>query len=110
MNNPVWGQTGPSFFTSSTNAAHERVQDTGVTTTSTVDVFSSALRKRNHQEVIIRRVYFAATSARLSTTRPKPPLCNKRSVALKARSRLPLQRTHNKRSQSTRAFPADERS
>src|SRR5437660_2246920 len=106
----VWGQTRPWFFTSKTSAAHERVQGTRVITTNAVGVFSMARRKRNHHDVIIRRVYFAATSARLSTTKPKPPLCSKRSVALKARSRLPLQRTHNKRSQPTRAFAADERS
>src|SRR6266566_2514632 len=84
------------------------MQATGVKTTSVVGVFSIDRRKRNHHDVIIRRVNFAATSARLSATRPKPPLCSKRSVALKARSRLPLQRTHNKRSKSTRAFAADE--
>src|SRR5712675_810757 len=106
----VLGQTSPSFFIFRTSAAQERVQETGVTTTRTVGVFSIARLNRNHHEVIIRRVHFAATSARLSAIRPKPPLCNKRSVALKARSRLPLQRTHNNRSQSTRAEAADERS
>ena len=109
-NDTLLGQTAPSLFTSKTSAAHERMQGTGVTTTSAVGVFSIARRKRNHHDVIIRRVYFAATSARLSATKPKPPLCSKRSVALKARSTLPLQRTHNKRSQSTRALVADERS
>src|SRR5207237_4611600 len=64
--------------------------------------------KRSHHDEIMRRALLGGTSARLSATRPKPPLCSKRSVALKARSRLPLQRTHNKRSKSTRAFAADE--
>ena len=109
-NDTVFGQTGPSLFTSRTSAAHERMQATGVNTTNVVGVFSIDRRKRNHHDVIIRRVYFAATSARLSATKPKPPLCSKRSVALKARSTLPPQRTHNKRSPSTRALAADERS
>src|SRR5260370_29443519 len=86
------------------------MEATGVKTTNVGGVFSIDRRKRNHHDVIIRRVYFAATSARLSATKPKPPFCSKRSVALKARSTLPPQRTHNKRSQSTRAFTADERS
>ena len=107
---PQLGQTAPSFFTSKTSAAHERMHGTGVTTISAVGVLSIARRKRNHHDEIIRRVYFGAISARLSATKPKPPLCSKRSVALKARSKLPLQRTHNKRSQSTRALVADERS
>src|SRR5437588_10422222 len=84
------------------------MQGTGVITIRVVCVFSNERRKRNHHDEIIRRAYLGVTSARLSATRPKPPLCSKRSVALKARSRLPLQRTHNKRSKSTRAFAADE--
>src|SRR2546430_14655133 len=97
-----------SFINSKTNVAHERMQGTGVTTIGAVGLFPRARRKRTHHDEIIRRAVLGGTSARLSATRPKPPLCSKRSVALKARSRLPLQRTHNKRSKSTRAFAADE--
>src|SRR3989441_11991610 len=97
-----------SFINSKTNVAHERIEGSEVITMRAVGVFSNARRKRNHHDEIIRRTYLGVTSAKLSASRPKPPLCSKRSVALKARSRLLLQRTHNKRSKSTRAFAADK--
>src|SRR5438128_12518553 len=96
------------FINSKTNMAHERMQGTGVITMRAVGVFSNARRKRNHHDEIIRRTLLVGTSAKLSASRPKPPLCSKRSVALKARSRLLLQRTHNKRLKSTRALAADK--
>ncbi len=40
-------------------------------------------------------------------TRPKPPLCSTRSVALNARSRLFAQRIHNKRSNAMPACAAE---
>src|SRR6266480_1662583 len=103
----VLGQIVLSLFISKTTAAHERTQAPGVTTINAVGVLSIARRKRNHHDDMIRRVRLTATSARLSATKPKPPLCNKRSVALKACSKLLPQRTHNNRSLFTRAFAAD---
>jgi hypothetical protein len=85
----------PSFLSANAIAAQDRAQATGVMTSKTVGVSSSARRNRNHQVEIIRRNVLAGTSARLRATKPKPPPCNKRSVDLKARSRLLLQRTHN---------------
>jgi len=96
-----------SFINSKTNVAQERMQGTGVITMRAVGVFSNERRKRNHHDEIIRRAFLDGTSARLSATRPKPPPCSKRSVALKARSRLLLHRTHKRRSKSTRALAPD---
>src|SRR5205823_14888767 len=77
-NETVLGQTRLLFINSKTNMAHERMQGTGVITIWVVGVFSSARRKRNHHDDIIRRAYLGVTSARLSASRPKPPLCSKR--------------------------------
>lgn len=68
---------------------------------------SSVRRKRYHQEEMIRFADFAGTSPRSSITTPKPPPCNKRSVALKACSRLLSQRIQSNWSQFISARAAD---
>src|SRR6266568_1746273 len=109
-NDKLLGHTTCSVASSKTSEAHERTLAMGVITINTVGVFSTARRKRNHHDEIMRRAVFAGTSPRLSAIKPNPPLCNKRSTALKARSRLWLQRNHNKRSKLMPALAADERS
>src|SRR5207253_8649840 len=96
-------QKTPSCLSSKAIAAQERTQEVGVVTTSTVVVFSMARRNRNHQVEMIRRKVLVGVSVRLSTMKPNPPPCNKRSTALKALSSRPLQRTHNSRSKLTPA-------
>ncbi len=100
-------QVGPSFPSSRINDAHERTQDTWPITRSAVGVVSTARRKRNHHDEMILRAYSAGTSAMSNATRPKPPPCSKRSVALNARSMPPAQRIHNKRAKSIPASAAD---
>src|SRR5207249_7195514 len=109
-NESALGHATPSFLNSKAIAAQERTQETGVVTTNTVGVFSMARRNRNHQVEIMRRKVFGGVSARLSTMKPNPPPCNKRSTVLKAFSSLSLQRTHNSRSKLTPALADDERS
>src|ERR1044072_5801582 len=94
-------------FNSKAIAAHERAQETGEATSRTAGVFSIARRNLNHQVETIRRKVLAGISARFKTIRPKPPPCNNRSTALKACSRLLLQRTHNNRSNFTPASAAE---
>src|SRR2546423_168917 len=106
----VLGQIAPSLLSSKVIAAHERTQATGVATANTVGVFSIARRNRNHQVETMRRRIVAGMSLRFKTMKPKPPPCNKRSTALKARSRLLLQRTHKRRSKFKPASVPDERS
>src|SRR6185503_5685063 len=79
--------------------AHERTQLSSAITSSAVGVGSSVRRKRYHQEEIIRFAEFAGMSPRSSSTNPKPPPCNNRSVALNACSRLRSQRIQSRRSQ-----------
>src|ERR1035437_3844464 len=91
---------------------------------STVAVGSTARRKRNHEVSGTRRALSAGISPRSSTTMPKPPPCNSRSVTFNTCSRRPsaarggwslcdgklersLQRTHNRRSRSTPAVAAE---
>ncbi len=64
-------------------------------------------RKRYHHDEMIRFADFAGTSPRSSITSPKPPPCNKRSVALNACSRLLAQRIQSNRSQFISARAAD---
>lgn len=106
----VPGHTAASLCNSNTNAAQDRTHASGVTTMSAVGVFSIAWRKRNHQEETMRRAAGAGTSLRLSAIKPKPPLCNKRSTALKAFSRLWRQRIQSRRSKLTPAMAAPETS
>jgi len=109
------GLAGPSLddqrhaspLNSNASVAHERTQLSSAITTSAVGVGSRVLRKRYHQDEIIRFAELAGTSPRSSSTSPKPPPCNKRSVALNACSRLLAQRTQRSRSQFISARVAD---
>ena len=71
-----------------------------------VGLFSTVFLKRYHHEEMIRRASLAATSPISSTTRPKPPACNRRSVALKACSRLFAHLIQSRRSKSIPAVVA----
>src|SRR5215211_5213340 len=93
-------------FNSSVRAAHDRVQASSEITVNTVGRSSTVRRKRYHHDEMIRRASFPATSPRSRITKPNPPACNNRSVALKACSRLPAQRFHSKRSKSIPASVA----
>ena len=56
---------------------------------STVAVGSTARRKRNHEVSGTRRTLSVGMSPRSSTTMPKPPPCNSRSVTFSTCSRRP---------------------
>ena len=92
-------------FNSKVNDAQDRVQLSADMTTIAVGLFSTVRRKRYHQDEMILRASFPATSPISSITRPKPPACSRRSVALKPCSRLAPQRIQSSLSKS---IPANE--
>lgn len=96
-----------SPLNSSARDAHDRTQLSSAITTSALGVASNVRRKRYHQDEMIRLADFAGTSPRSSSTSPKPPPCNNRSVALNACSRLLAQRIQSSRSQFISARVAD---
>src|SRR4030095_14706934 len=96
-----------SPFNANARVAHDRTQLSSAITTSAVGVASRVRRKRYHQDEMMRFAEFARTSPRSSSTSPKPPPCNSRSVALNACSRLLAQRIQSNRSQFISARVAD---
>ena len=79
---------------------------------STVDVCSTARRKRNHVVSGMRRAVCCGRSPRSRAISPKPPLSSSRSVARRSCSRrcsgeFSPQRTHSSRSNSIPAAAAD---
>lgn len=76
--------------------AQEAAFGSSAITASAVGVFSTAWRRRNHDASEMRRASHVGTPARSRMTMPKPPACTMRSVAFKAFSALPPQRTHNR--------------
>ncbi len=87
--------------------AQARVWGARSITTRAVGVFSTARRSRYQDASEMRRAVSGAMSPRSIATRPKPPACNNKSVALSECSALPPQRIHNSRSSATPAAAAD---
>jgi len=82
------------------------------TASSTVGVYSTARRKRNHVVSGMRLAACGGRSPRSSAINPKPPLSSNRSATRRSCSRhfcgeLSPQRTHKSRSNSTPAAAAD---
>jgi hypothetical protein len=92
---------------STASCAHARALGARSTTTSAVGVFSTARRSLYHDASEMRRAVAGAMSPRSIATRPNPPACNSRSVALSACSALPPQRIHSSRVNATPAAAAD---
>src|ERR1041384_7554892 len=84
----VAGQWLPCPVNPSDRDAHDFTQLSSAITTSAVGVGSSVRRKRYHHDEIMRLAEFAGTSPRSSHTKPKPPPCSNKSVALNAYSKL----------------------
>ena len=94
-----------SLFICTTSEAHVLAFDSCSISNKTVDVSSTARRKRNHAFSGTWRTVSGAISLRSSAINPKPPPCIKRSAARKDWS-SPRQRTHNNCCSSTPAASA----
>ncbi len=92
---------------STASCAQARACGARSTTTSVVGVFSTARRSLYQDASEMRRTVSGAISPRSIATRPNPPACNSRSVALSACSAFPPQRIHSSRLSATPAATAD---